>query len=302
MNRLTNVQHQLPGPKSKELLATWQQYEAQSTCYQAQLVWDHAEGALVTDVDGNKYLDWTSGVLVTNVGHSHPKHVQAVCRQAGRLMNNYDFPTPERVAFAKRMVETTPPNLDRAFFLTPGSEACEAAVRVAKRYTGKFEIVSFVGGFHGRTYAAMSLAGMAGTKKQYGPLMPGVIRAPFPYCYRCPLGRSLDSCSMECFDLMETIVAASTTGSLAAVMIEPYQGAAGFILTGGILPESIGNAAYRGCHDGQPCSHCFEQGHRYAFGVGWQHQQGCFLQAPQLVGPAHEAREGDRPCQRQPAA
>ena len=229
MNRLTGVQHQLPGPKSKELLATWQQYEAQCTGYQAQLVWDHAEGALVTDVDGNKYLDWTSGVLVTNVGHSHPKHVEAVCRQAGRLMNNYDFPTPERVRFAKRMVETTPPNLDRAFFLTTGSEACEAAVRVAKRYTGKFEIVSFTGGFHGRTYAAMSLAGMAGTKKQYGPLMPGVIRAPFPYCYRCPLGRCLDSCSMECFDLMETIVGASTTGSLAAVMIEPYQGAAGFI-------------------------------------------------------------------------
>jgi len=226
---LTNVQHPLPGPKSRQLLDAWHQYEAQCTGYQAQLVWDHAEGVLVTDVDGNKFIDWTSGVLVANVGHSHPKHVEAVQRQAGRLMNNYDFPTPERVAFAKRMVETTPPNLDKAFFLTTGSEACEAAVRVAKRYTGKFEIVSFVGGFHGRTYAAMSLAGMAGTKRQYGPLMPGVIRAPFPYCYRCPLGKCPDSCSMECFDLMETIVDASTTGSLAAVMVEAYQGAAGFI-------------------------------------------------------------------------
>jgi len=229
VTRLTHVQHQLPGPKSKELLDLWHQYEAQCTGYQAQLVWDRAEGALVPDVDGNTYIDWTSGVLVTNVGHCHPKHVEAIQRQVGRLMNNYDFPTPERIEFARRMVETTPPNLDRAFFLTTGSEACEAAVRVAKRYTGNFEVVSFTGSFHGRTYAAMSLAGMAGTKRRYGPLMPGVIRVPFPYCYRCPLGKTLDSCSMDCFDLMETIVDASTTGSLAAVMIEAYQGAAGFI-------------------------------------------------------------------------
>lgn len=229
MKRLTHVHAPLPGPKSRELLDRWHHYEANCTGYQAPLVWDHAQGALVTDVDGNTYVDWTSGVLVTNIGHCHPTHVAAVQRQVARLMNNYDFPTPERVEFARRMVETTPANLDRVFFLTTGSEACEAAIRVAKRYTGNFELVSFTGSFHGRTYAAMSMAGLAGTKRRYGPLMPGVIRAPFPYCYRCPLGKTQDACSMECFDLMETIVGASTTGSLAAVMIEAYQGAAGFV-------------------------------------------------------------------------
>jgi len=229
MPRLTCVKDTLPGPKSRELLEQWHQYEANCVGYQAPLVWDHAEGCLVTDVDGNRYLDWTSGVLVTNVGHCHPRLVEAIRRQAGRLLNNYDCPTPERVALAKRMVETTPPNLDRVFLLSTGSEATEAALRVAKRYTGKFEIIAFSGGFHGRTYAAASAGGLAGPKKGYGPIMPGVIHVPYPYCYRCPLGKSCDSCAMECFDVMEAIVRAASTGSLAGVIVEPYQGAAGFI-------------------------------------------------------------------------
>lgn len=229
MSRLTHVKDTLPGPKSRTLLDQWHLYEANCVGYQAPLVWDHAEGCVVTDVDGNRYLDWTSGVLVTNVGHCHPRLVEAIRRQAGRLLNNYDFPTPERVALAKRMVETTPPNLDRVFFLSTGSEATEAAIRLAKRYTGNFEIIAFSGGFHGRTYAAASAGGLPGPKKGYGPIMPGVIHVPYPYCYRCPLGKSCDSCGMECFDVMETIVHAASTGSLAGVIVEPYQGAAGFI-------------------------------------------------------------------------
>jgi 4-aminobutyrate aminotransferase len=229
MPRITHVSSPLPGPKGAVLLAEWHQYEANCVGYQAPVVWDHAAGCTVTDVDGNVYLDWTSGVLVTNVGHCHPHLVEAVRVQAGRLLNNYECPTPERIQAAKMMVETTPPNLDRTFFLSTGSEAVEAAIRIAKRYTGNFEILSFTGGFHGRTYAAAAAGGLAGPKRQYGPIMPGVIRALYPYCYRCPLGLSRESCAMACFDLMEELVRASSTGSLAGLIVEPYQGAAGFI-------------------------------------------------------------------------
>jgi 4-aminobutyrate aminotransferase len=229
MSPITHVSSPLPGPQGAALLAEWHQYEANCVGYQAPVVWDHASGCVVTDVDGNVYLDWTSGVLVTNVGHCHPHLVEAVRTQAGRLLNNYECPTPERIQAAKMMVETTPPNLDRTFFMSTGSEVVEAAMRVAKRYTGNYEIISFTGGFHGRTYAAAGAGGLAGPKKQYGPIMPGVIRAVYPYCYRCPLGRSCESCSLECFDLMETLVSASSAGSLAGLLVEPYQGAAGFI-------------------------------------------------------------------------
>ena len=243
--KFTCVEDQLPGPESARLLEMGLQYEAQCAGYQAPLVWDHAEGVVVTDVDGNRYIDWTSGVLVTNLGHSHPDHVAAIQRAVGRLMNCYDFPTPERVNAARELVEIAPDHLTRAFFLTTGSEATEAAIRVAKRFTGNFEIISFFGGFHGRTYAAMSVAGLAATKKQFGPLMPGVIRVPFPYCYRCGLNLDPETCSMECFDLLETTARYSSTGSLAGLIIEPYQGAAGFVFA----PDGYLKRVERWCAD-----------------------------------------------------
>jgi len=185
---MADVKEPWPGPRTREYLSLSERYEPRCMTQQAPVVWERAEGVVVWDVDGNRYIDFTSGVLVTNVGHSHPKHVKAVQDAAARLMNCYDFPTPARVKLAERLVEMTPENLDKAFLLTTGSEATEAAMRVAKRYTGRHEIISFYGGFHGRTYGAMSVAGKTGTKRGFGPMMPGVIFAPYPYCYRCPFG------------------------------------------------------------------------------------------------------------------
>ncbi len=229
VEEVERLEHVVPGPKSAELLEKWRRHEAQTTTWQAPVVWDHARGMVVTDVDGQEYLDWTSGVLVTNVGHCHPRHVEAVQRAAERLMNSYDFPTPERVTLAEKVNGITPPHLDQCFFLTTGSEATEAAMRIAKRFTGKFEIISFHGAFHGRTYGAMSAAGTTAPKKRFGPTMPGAIQVPYPYCYRCPLSLKPDSCGFACLDLVKSQVNASSTGSLAATIIEPYLGAAGFI-------------------------------------------------------------------------
>ncbi len=223
------VQGQLPGPRSKELFERWAKAEAQCTGYQARVCWDHAEGVEVTDVDGNHFIDWTSGVLVTNVGHSHPHLVAAVQAAAAKLMNNYECLNEPRVEAAEKLVQILPAHLDKCFFLSTGSEATEACTRIMKRKTGKFEIVSFHGGFHGRTYAALTAGGLAGPKKGYGPTVPGAIRVPFPYCYRCPFKAKPETCGMLCLEFMDDAVRANSTGSLAGVLVEAYLGAAGFI-------------------------------------------------------------------------
>ncbi len=219
----------LPGPKSAEYMKMSDQYEGGATSRQQPFVWDHAEGVRIWDVDGNEFIDWTSGVLVTNVGHCHPHHVEAIRKQVGRLMNPYDFPTPERVTLAKRMVAVTPPNLDSCFMVTTGSEATEAAMRMSKRFTGKHEIISFYGGFHGRTGMAMAAAGKQGTKYRYGPVLTGHIQSPYPYCYRCPFDLECETCDFKCLSFLDLVVKTQSTGNVGGVICEPYQGGAGFI-------------------------------------------------------------------------
>lgn len=227
--KVANVKGQLPGPRSKELFDRWARVEAQCTGYQAQVVWDRASGVVVTDVDGNTFIDWTSGVLVTNVGHCHPDLVKAVQAASAKLLNNYECLNEPRVEAAEKLVSILPKHLDKCFFLSTGSETIEGAIRIMKRKTGKFEIVSFYGGFHGRTYAALSTGGLAGPKKGYGPTLPGSIRVPFPYCYRCPFKADPAACDMLCLDYIDDAVRANSTGSLAGVIVEAYLGAAGFI-------------------------------------------------------------------------
>jgi 4-aminobutyrate aminotransferase len=211
------------------------------------LVWDHGERVWVTDVDGNRYLDFTSGVLVTNLGHSHSLLVEAVQKQAERLMNCYSFPTVERVTLAQELVASLPPNLDRVFLLSTGAEATEAAIRVAKRYTGKHEILSFFGAFHGRTYGAMSLAGSASTRRKFGPSLPGAVIAPYAYCYRCIYDKKFPDCQYHCIKALDRVVASTSTDDLGTVIVEPYQGTAGFVFPPeGWLKELEKWAAERG--------------------------------------------------------
>lgn len=220
----------IPGPKSAELLELSKQYEPPCMADQVPVVWDHGEGVWVTDVDNNEFLDFTSGVLVINLGHSHPHQVQAVQRQAARLMNCYSFPTPERVTFSKRLTDLLPDNMDQTFLLTTGAEATEAALRIAKRHTGKHEVLSFYGGFHGRTYGSISVAGSMKTKRQFGPQLPGGILAPFPYFYRDFYNSETEEeCGDRCIESLDRIVESTSTADLGAVITEPYQGGAGFI-------------------------------------------------------------------------
>ncbi|MEN6387036.1 MAG: aspartate aminotransferase family protein [Phycisphaerales bacterium] len=228
--KYTNVKGLLPGPKGKELLEKWNRYEANVVGYQAPVVWKKAQGCIVEDVDGNKYIDWTSGVLVTNVGHCHPHLVKATQTASEDLLNNYECANTYRIEAAEKLVKALPKHLDKCFFLSTGSEATEGAMRLMKRKTGNFEILSFEGGFHGRTPGAASVGGLAGPKKKYGPTIPGSIKAPFPNPYRDPLGLcDPNNDFKKYFDYLDFIIATNSTGSLAGVIIEPYQGAGGFI-------------------------------------------------------------------------
>ncbi len=227
---ITSVKSPLPGPKGKKLLERWHQCEADVTGYQAPVVWERALGCVVNDVDGNRFLDWTSGVLVTNVGHCHPRLVAAAREATGEILNNYECASTRRVLAAEALVRAMPKRLNRCFFLSTGSEATEAAFRIMKRKTGKYEILSFEGGFHGRTFGAAAMGGMAGPKRLYGPGAPGIIRAAFPNPYRDSNGWCKDGPGFrKYFDYLEQVVMANSTGSLAGLIVEPYQGAAGFI-------------------------------------------------------------------------
>jgi 4-aminobutyrate aminotransferase-like enzyme len=225
----TLPKREVPGPKSRALLELSRTVEPPCAVDQVPVVWDHAERVWVTDVDGNRYIDFTSGVLVTNVGHTHPGLVQAIQKQASRLMNCYSFPTPERVTAAARLVKTFPPNLDKVFFLSTGSEATEAAMRVARRSTGKQEILAFYGAFHGRTYGAMGVSGILGIRRQFGVPVPGGIMAPYAYCYRCFYDRTYPECDFFCLKMLDRIIESSSSDDLGAVIVEPYQGTAGFV-------------------------------------------------------------------------
>lgn len=227
---ITHVNGPLPGPTSAALLKKWHTYEADATGFQAPVVWESAKGCVVKDVDGNAYLDWTSGVLVTSVGHCHPHLVAATRKAAGDLLNNYECPNTYRIEAAEKLVHALPPHLDKCFFLSTGSEATEACLRIMKRHSGKYEILSFAGGFHGRTFGAAAAGGMAGPKRGYGPSLPGAIRALYPNPYRDPCGWCHDGPRFpKYFEYLETIIAANSTGSLGGLIVEPYQGAAGFI-------------------------------------------------------------------------
>ena len=130
---------------------------------------------------------------------------------------------------AEQLVNSAPKHLDTCFFLSTGGEVTDAMIRIMKRKTGNHEIIGFYGGFHGRIYSSASAGGMSKIKKGFGPSMPGVIRSPFAYCYRCPFKSTVDVCGNMCLEFLDDVVEANSSGSLAGVITEPYLGTAGFI-------------------------------------------------------------------------
>lgn len=232
---------EVPGPRSLELWERDTRHHAGNSSPPAQLlriVVSDGDGALVRDVDGNVYIDLCSGVVVTNLGHAPAPVVAALQRELGRLMHFFDFATPARATFFEALAATLPTSLQTFQMYTTGAEAVEAAIRLAKSYTGGYEVISFDRAWHGRTLQAMSLNGASPLKRDYGPFPPGAIRSPNAYPYRCPVGRCSEACQLDCARAIDRVYRESGEGRLAAVVIEPVQG------VGGVIPQPPEFLAY----------------------------------------------------------
>jgi 4-aminobutyrate aminotransferase-like enzyme len=221
----------IPGPESTKLVEEEQEWLApgiQRLATLAGIAMRSGQGVVLEDEDGNSYLDFMAGVCVASLGHSHPRWVSALSQQASQLTIG-SFTSQARVALLKLMASILPEPLRRVQFYSGGAEAVESALRLAKAHTGKFEVVSFWGGFHGKTAGVLSLIGDP-FKRGWGPLAPGSHLVPYADCYRCPLKTSYPGCGLACVDLAREQLRAASLGAVAAVIVEPIQGTAGNVV------------------------------------------------------------------------
>lgn len=231
MAKSVAVTHQIPGPKSKALLAEKQQYVANAIGIHLPAVIQRAEGALLTDVDGNTFLDLSGGVGCLNVGHSHPKVVAAITDQARRFTHT-DFsvaPYEPYIRLCQRLCRLAPgPRPKKAILFNSGTEAVENAVKIARAATGRAGLIAFQGAFHGRTYMSLSLTSKVEPyKKNFGPFMPEVYRVPFPDPYRSGDPDPTRLVMRHFDDLFTTHVQADR---VAAIVVEPVLGEGGFVV------------------------------------------------------------------------
>src|SRR5918995_6925272 len=240
MSGVIQLVTEVPGPNSRALLARRSQAVPRGVPAVTPIAIVHAEGAVVTDADGNRLIDFGGGIGVVNTGHRHPGVVDAVRAQLERYAH-VCFPVSTYepyVELAERLNHVTPGSHDkRTFLVNSGAEAVENAVKVARAFTGRQAVVCFEHGFHGRTNLAMALTSkVMPYKKGFGPFAPEVYRVPFPYCYRCERtrdqadGRTIASCCMASRERLDEIFASTIDpDSVAAIIMELELGEGGFI-------------------------------------------------------------------------
>lgn len=226
----------LPGPRATQVIHRDAQVVSSSytRCY--PLVAARGEGAVVEDVDGNRFLDFNAGIAVTSTGHCHPKVTEAIEQQSKRLihMSGTDFYYENMVQLAEKLAASAPSGRPhRVYFGNSGAEAMEAAMKLARYHTGRDKFIAFTGSFHGRTLGALSLTGSKVVqRKGFGPLVPGVYHAQYPDAYRRPAAMSAEDYGVSCArfiedELFRTIVPAE---EVAAIVVEPIQGEGGYLV------------------------------------------------------------------------
>jgi 4-aminobutyrate aminotransferase / (S)-3-amino-2-methylpropionate transaminase / 5-aminovalerate transaminase len=234
MSGVIRLQSEIPGPNSRALMARRAKAVPRGVPSVTPIAVVHAEGAVLTDADGNRLIDFGGGIGVVNTGHRHPGVVEAVRAQLDRFAH-VCFPVSTYepyVELAERLNRLTPGTHEkRTFFVNSGAEAVENAVKVARFYTGRQAVLCFEHGFHGRTNLAMALTSkVMPYKKGFGPFAPEVYRIPFPYCYRCAEGPEGGRCCMADRARLEQILAATVDpDSVAAVIMELELGEGGFV-------------------------------------------------------------------------
>jgi 4-aminobutyrate aminotransferase / (S)-3-amino-2-methylpropionate transaminase / 5-aminovalerate transaminase len=234
MSGVIRLQTEIPGPRSRALMARRNLAVPRGVPAVTPIALVHAEGAVLTDADGNRLIDFGGGIGVVNTGHRHPGVVEAVRAQLDRFAH-VCFPVSTYepyVELAERLNRLTPgAHEKRTFFVNSGAEAVENAVKVARAFTGRPAVICFEHGFHGRTNLALALTSkVMPYKKGFGPFAPEVYRIPFPYCYRCAEARVGEPCCLADRSRLERILAATVDpGSVAAIVIELELGEGGFV-------------------------------------------------------------------------
>jgi 4-aminobutyrate aminotransferase len=239
-SRVPSLKTPLPGPKGKALLERDAQCMSPSYTRIYPLVCARGSGAVIEDVDGNLFLDFTAGIAVTSTGHCHPQVVAAIKDQADKLlhMSGTDFYYEPQIDLAQKLTELAPgTGPKRVFFTNSGAEALEAGLKLARWHTGRSRAVAFFGGFHGRTYGAMSLSGSKLVHRRgFSPLVPDIHHVPFPRgCQGCMKPGDVCPCVRQ---IEETIFKrVAPPEEVAAIFVEPIQGEGGyFVPPAGFLP------------------------------------------------------------------
>jgi 4-aminobutyrate aminotransferase len=230
------IRTELPGPEAKKILELDRRYVSPSYTRSYPLVARRGQGALVEDVDGNWFLDFSAGIAVVATGHCHPRVVAAVQEQAARLihMSGSDFYYENQVLLAKKLSEIAPGAGDhRVFFSNSGAEAIEAAIKLARFHTKRERLIAFTGSFHGRTLGALSLtASKAVQRRGFGSLLAGVAHAAYPNPYRCPDNLTPPQHAIECVRAIENRLFKTLVprDEVAAIVVEAVQGEGGYIV------------------------------------------------------------------------
>ena len=235
----------LPGPKAQAIIERDARVVSPSYTRDYPLVISRGEGAFVEDVDGNVFLDCTAGIGVTSTGHSHPDVVAAIVEQAGKFlhMSGTDFYYEPQVRLAEELSAIAPmPGPHRTFFGNSGTEAMEAAIKLARYHTKRQNLIAFFGAFHGRSMGSLSLtASKLAQRKGFSPLVPGVFHVPYANCYRCPVNATPDTCAAECLRFLEeqTLVHVVSPDEVAAIVVEPIQGEGGYVVPPNVFHERL---------------------------------------------------------------
>ena len=240
-----NLKTPLPGPKAKALIERDGKVVSPSYTRDYPFVIARGVGATVEDVDGNVFLDCAAGIAVNSTGHSHPKVVAAIVDQAQKFlhMSGTDFYYEPQVRLGEDLAATAPfPGPVRTFYANSGTEANEAAIKMARYHTKRFGILGFLGSFHGRTLGSLSLTSSRAIQRRgFGPMQGGTFHAPYATCYRCPVGLTPDRCGAECLDFLEeqVLVHLISPDDVAAVLVEPIQGEGGYVVPAKAFHERL---------------------------------------------------------------
>jgi 4-aminobutyrate aminotransferase len=239
ISNVPSIRTALPGPKAAAIIARDRARVSPSYTRDYPFVMARGEGAVVEDVDGNVFLDCAAGIAVTGTGHSHPDVVKAIVEQVQKYlhMSGTDFYYEPQVLLAEEMAAIAPIGAGdgdvRSFFGNSGTEAIEAALKLARYATKRFNVIAFLGSFHGRTLGSLAATSSKYVqRKGFGPMMPGVYHAPYANCYRCPVGLRPESCAAECLSYVEDqiLVHLVSPDEVAGILVEPIQGEGGYVV------------------------------------------------------------------------